>query len=82
MSKRTQRRKRQHDEMAGVPFWETADGIQTLLPGLPPSPEQLEQLSRSYQEQIRRSPFWPQVVAQYGAEKAESLLQQCRVRTP
>jgi hypothetical protein len=49
------------------------------VPCRPPTPEMLEQMSRVYQEKIRKSPLWKQMVKQYGQEKAEELLKAFRV---
>ena len=54
--------------------WTYHDGLHALLPGEAPSPEMLHEMSRRYREQIRRSPLWDQMVAQFGAEEAERLL--------
>ena len=37
-----------------------------------------EVFTRNFQEQIRNSEFWPQMVAEFGEEKAEELLKQCK----
>ena len=55
------------------------DGLHALLPGDAPSPELLDEMSRRYREQIRQSPLWEQMVAQFGAEEAERLLSKFRV---
>ena len=58
--------------------WADHEGLHTLVPGQPPSPDQLEEMSRDYQEKIRHSPEWGQIVAQLGPDPAERLLQQFR----
>jgi hypothetical protein len=37
-------------------------------------------LSQSFQDHLRRSPLWEQMVRQFGEEKAAQLLQQFNVR--
>jgi hypothetical protein len=58
--------------------WAESDGIHALLPGQAPSPAQLAELSRRYQDRIRRSPLWNEMVEQFGKERAEELLRKCR----
>jgi len=36
-------------------------------------------MTRAYQENIRKSPLWDMMVEQFGPEKAEELLKECRV---
>jgi len=55
------------------------DGFHMLLPGVP-TPEFLEELSRNFQEQLRCSPLWTGLIQQYGRERAEQILQQCRAQ--
>jgi hypothetical protein len=35
-------------------------------------------MTEEYQNKIRNSPIWNQMVKKYGKEKAEELLKQCR----
>mgnify|MGYP001567361469 CR=1 FL=1 len=55
-----------------------ADGLHVMAPGAQPSPEQLEEMTRMFQESIRNSPMWGEMIKEYGAEKAEELLKQCK----
>ena len=59
-------------------MWMEQDGMHALIPddGLPPD---LEALSRSYQDKIRKSALWDTMVAEYGLEKAEQLLKEFKV---
>lgn len=60
-------------------IWQDEKGqVHSLLPGPPPTPEKLEEMSKVYQEQIRKSPLWEIMVKEFGAEKAEELLKECR----
>jgi hypothetical protein len=52
--------------------------MHALVPGEPPSEAELEEMSRVYQQKIRRSPLWKQMVKEYGKEKAEEVLLQFR----
>ena len=59
--------------------WLAEDGCQMLVPGTP-TPELLAELSRNFQEQLRRSPLWNKLIQQYGEERAEQILRQCRAQ--
>jgi hypothetical protein len=58
--------------------WPEKDGIHYLVPGSPPTPKMLEEMTKQYQENIRNSPLWGMMVKQFGREKAEELLKACR----
>ena len=60
--------------------WMEKDGFHSLIPGTPPSSEQLENMTKVYQKNIRNSPIWDEIVKQYGKEKAEKLLKEFRVK--
>ena len=79
-TKRARRRRDAPGREAATPeAWPADDGIHMLLPGVP-APELLKELSRSFQEQLRRSPLWNELIDQYGQERAEQILQQCRAQ--
>jgi hypothetical protein len=63
-----------------VASWLDEDGIHALLPGTPPDQQALERMTRAYQEQIRQSPMWDEMVREFGLQKAEALLKQCRAK--
>jgi hypothetical protein len=45
-----------------------------------PSPSPLsEAVTLMFREEIRKSPLWAEMVAEFGAEKAEQLLIECRL---
>jgi len=54
------------------------DGLHTIQPGIPPSPEQIEEVTAEYQKQIRNSPMWDTMVEQYGEERAQEMLKEFR----
>jgi len=56
------------------------EGLHALIPGLPPSEEKLEEMSKIFQEKVRHSPLWDEIVEQYGEDKAEELLKEFRVK--
>ena len=58
--------------------WADHEGLHTLVPGEPPAPDQLQELTRVVQEKMRHAPEWAQIVAQLGPDEAERLLQQFR----
>lgn len=62
----------------GAWAWPEEDGIHYLMPGSPPTPARLEEMTKQYQENIRNSPLWNIMVKQFGKEKAEELLKACR----
>ena len=79
-TKRARRRREGIGSNAATPeAWLADDGIHMLLPGVA-TPELLEQLSRNFQEQLRRSPLWTELIQQYGQERAEQILQRCRAQ--
>jgi hypothetical protein len=59
--------------------WTDHEGLHTLVPGDTPSPNQLEEMCRVYQDRIRQSPLWDQMVAHFGPEEAERMLNKFRV---
>jgi hypothetical protein len=61
------------------PFWKDAQGIHTVLPfpGVPP-PGTAELRTANFQRQLRNSPMWQQMADQFGEQKAEELLRQCK----
>ncbi len=59
--------------------WLGGDGLHALLPGTPPSPETLDEMTRAYQQNIRESPLWEEMVREFGEEEAERLLREFRV---
>lgn len=58
--------------------WMDNDGVHLLAQGTPPSPDQLDAMTKQFQESIRNSPMWDDMVRQFGKKKAEELLLQCR----
>jgi len=77
---RLKKEKRVAMEFAGSPTW-TGDGdIQTIMKGDRPSPEKLEEMEKAYQNKIRQSPMWDEMVKKYGKAEAEKLLLQCKVK--
>lgn len=76
---RRKRKNRQGPRGSQQPLvWAEEDGIHVVSPDGPSTPEDLEKASQIFQEKIRSSPMWAQMVELYGKDKAEELLKQCR----
>ena len=56
--------------------WQDSDGIHVVGEGTPPTTEELQQLTKQYQDNIRRSPLWKEMVNTHGLKKAEEMLLQ------
>jgi hypothetical protein len=54
------------------------EGLHAFIPGHPPSKEKLDEMLKVYQDKIRNSSLWEELIEQYGMEKAEEILKQCR----
>jgi len=82
MGKNRKNKERRKKSRFGLPgfSWQDGEGFHFLRPGRRPSPEQVEEMTRQYQEKIRNSPLWDQMVNNFGKEKAEELLKECRVK--
>ena len=78
---KAKRERRKQGLAAPVTTWMADDGFHALLPGDKPSAAALDEMTRRYQESIRRSPLWDQMVKEYGEEKAEQLLRGFRAET-
>jgi len=59
--------------------WMGQDGLHVMMPGTAPGEAEMAELTRRYQENIRRSPLWDEMVQRFGTEKAERLLREFRV---
>ena len=78
--KKQKKRKRNQQSIQPGLMWQDDKGqVRSLLPGPPPTPEKLEEMSQVYQENIRKSSLWDLMVKEFGIEKAEELLKECRV---
>ncbi len=76
---KSRKRKRAHPLIPAMsPTWMEEDGMHAILPGDAPTPEEMEALTRKYQEGIRQSPLWDKMLKEYGPEEAERLLLQCK----
>lgn len=78
-----QREAKQNDRRisSGWPMsWQDEEGLHFVSPGSAPSPEQVAAMTKEYQNQIRNSPLWHEMVNQFGLKKAEELLKECQVK--
>jgi len=83
--KKTKKKKANKSKAAAVSprpalTWMGDEGIHLVAPGSPLSSAQLEEMTRTFQEGIRNSPMWDEMVRRFGKEKAEELLLQCRAK--
>ncbi|MCI5125147.1 MAG: hypothetical protein D3925_11900 [Candidatus Electrothrix sp. AR5] len=58
--------------------WQDEKRIHLVSKGEPHSQEELDLMTKKYQEKIRQSPIWDKMVKEFGQEKAEELLKQCK----
>jgi len=80
MSKKRRKVKtRESQSRARALPWLGSGGLHALVPGNAPSPETLDQMTRVYQQNIRESPVWNQMVREFGEKEAERILREFRV---
>lgn len=56
--------------------WTDEEGMHVISKGAKPTNSEIEQMSKEYQNQIRNSPLWDEMVNEFGKEKAEELLKE------
>jgi hypothetical protein len=56
------------------------DGVHVVAPGGPLTPAEWDHMTRTYQQHIRNSPMWQQMVQEFGRAKAEDLLKEFQVK--
>ena len=59
--------------------WLERDGLHALLPGSPLSPDIVDDMAQRYQQEIRTTPLWDEIVREIGEKEAERLLREFRV---
>ena len=57
------------------------EGVHVVGKGNKPSKAELENMTKKYQENIKKSPLWDEMVKEYGQEKAEQMLKEFKVKT-
>lgn len=63
--------------ISALPLWSHEQDLHAIVPGTPDA-DTFERMTEIYQQKIRQSPLWDQMVREFGLEKAEQLLKQCR----
>jgi hypothetical protein len=58
--------------------WEDEEGMHVIFQGVKPTASEIDQMSKDYQNQIRNSTWWDEMVNEFGKEKAEELLKECK----
>lgn len=56
------------------------EGMTFAIPSVKPSPKEIERLTITYQEKIRNSTIWDQMVKEFGEEKAEEMLKEFKAK--
>jgi len=56
------------------------DGLHMVTPGGPLTQEDLATMTRAYQQRIRQSSMWKQMVNEFGQDKSEALLQEFQAK--
>jgi hypothetical protein len=59
--------------------WLETHGLHAVVPGSAPSQEVLDGMTRRYQQEIRNSSLWDEMVREFGEEEAEQILREFRV---
>lgn len=77
--KKKKEKKRNLNPGSSIGWFEDGE-MHALLPGEVPSKEQIEEMTKEYQRQIRKSPLFTKMVKQYGKTKAEELLKECKIK--
>ncbi|PCI09340.1 MAG: hypothetical protein COB77_00020 [Gammaproteobacteria bacterium] len=54
--------------------WTDGENVRVLVAGDKPTQVEMDTMTKEYQKQIKSSPFWAELVKQYGEEKAEEIL--------
>lgn len=79
-NKRKKRKRTTQPNLPGaVSTWQENDGLHAIVAGERPSEEKLTDMTRTYQQQIKKSPLFKEWVVKFGKKKALKLLEECRV---
>lgn len=80
--RRIREQKRKAKERYNLPpesiHWQEEDEMHFLMPGEPPSEEEIAEITKAYQENIRNSELFEMWVRDFGLAKAIEMLQECR----
>ena len=82
MTKKRKKKKKNIMQRSELPVfqWMDDNGLHIAAPGTTPAPEELQKMTKEYQEQIRKSPIWDMMVKEFGEEKAEEMLREFQVK--
>ena len=80
MSKKTRKLKTRDPQSRArrMPYLEN-DELHAFVLGSAPSPKRLDEMTLVYQQKIRESALWDEMVREFGEEEAERLLKNFRV---
>jgi hypothetical protein len=56
--------------------WADEEGMYIISKGEKPTASEIEKMLKEYQNQVRSSPLWDEMVNEFGKEKAEELLKE------
>lgn len=56
--------------------WADEEGIHVISKSVKPTNVEIEQMTIDYQNQVRKSPLWDEMINEFGKEKAEELLKE------
>ncbi|MCJ8297265.1 MAG: SEC-C domain-containing protein [Colwellia sp.] len=60
--------------------WIDEEGLHIISKGTKPSDSEIEKMTKKYQNQVRNSPMWDEMVSEFGKEKAEELLKEFKAK--
>ena len=78
--KRNQRNSNQAKITIPDATWVDEDGMHYVGSGQAPTLEEYQRMTEEYQQRIRKSPLWKQMVEQYGKKQAEKMLKDFQVK--
>lgn len=61
---------------ASLTSWVDDEGVHVMSQGGKPTSSEIKQMTKDYQNQIRNSPLWDEMINEFGQEKAEELLKE------
>ncbi|MFQ5771656.1 MAG: hypothetical protein ACE5HX_14065 [bacterium] len=76
---RLKKEKRSHSSNQVLHTGMGPDGYHAFITGDRPSESELEKMTAEYRANIRKSPSWKEILRQFGEEKAEEILKECKV---
>ena len=59
-------------------MWIDEQGVHAIIPGDQPDPQMLKRMSAAFQQKLRNSPLYQQLIDAYGPAKAEAIILQCQ----